>query len=304
MNRQSAFRFPEKKMLKGGLHCHTTRSDGRVSPEEVIRLHGENGYDFLALTDHRRYNFRDFAPDAGVLIVPGMEMDRGLFNRYGMCFHTVCIGPEKEKGNGFEQDQTFESGTVADQFEYQSVVDSLRAAGNLVIYCHPDWSCTPYTSFDRLKGCFAMEIWNSGCAIANGMDTNAYCWDDLLKEGVRIWGVATDDGHSREQHCKGWVRVAAEKNVSDILRALEAGEFYASCGPELYDFYVDDGNVTVKCSPAAQIRIITGTRPTAKKVGTGLTEMTVPLADAAAYVRAEITDDSGRMAWTNPIYLD
>ena len=149
-----------------------------------------------------------------------------------------------------------------------------------------------------------MEIWNSGCVIENGMDANAYCWDDLLREGVRIFGVATDDGHAREHHCKGWVRVAAEKDVSDILRALESGAFYSSCGPEICDFFVEDGQVTVKCSPASQIRIITGTRPTAKTTGEGLTEMTTPLRDAAAYVRAEITDDRGRMAWTNPIYLD
>jgi predicted metal-dependent phosphoesterase TrpH len=52
MKQQQAFAGSEK-MLKGGLHCHTTRSDGRGTPEEVIRLHHENGYDFLALTDHR-----------------------------------------------------------------------------------------------------------------------------------------------------------------------------------------------------------------------------------------------------------
>ena len=138
MLRQAAFLNPGKAMLKGGLHCHTTRSDGAMPPEEVIRLHGENGYDFLAITDHRRYNFRNFAPDAGVLIVPGMEMDQNLFNRFGMCFHMVCIGPEEGKGNAYTQDQTFERGEVADQFEYQAVVDEMRKAGNLVIYCHPD----------------------------------------------------------------------------------------------------------------------------------------------------------------------
>ena len=36
MKQQQAFAGSEK-MLKGGLHCHTTRSDGRGTPEEVIR---------------------------------------------------------------------------------------------------------------------------------------------------------------------------------------------------------------------------------------------------------------------------
>ncbi len=41
-----------KKWYKGNLHTHSTNSDGRLSPEEVIGLYREEGYDFLALTDH------------------------------------------------------------------------------------------------------------------------------------------------------------------------------------------------------------------------------------------------------------
>ena len=35
MIRQAAF-TGNARLLKGGLHCHTTRSDGRGTPEEVI----------------------------------------------------------------------------------------------------------------------------------------------------------------------------------------------------------------------------------------------------------------------------
>ena len=28
----------EHRMLKGGLHCHTTRSDGKGTPEEVAKV--------------------------------------------------------------------------------------------------------------------------------------------------------------------------------------------------------------------------------------------------------------------------
>ena len=71
MIRQNAFSGTHR-MLKGGLHCHTTRSDGRGSPEDVIRLHARNGYDFLALTDHRCYNYKNFAPETKITILPGM----------------------------------------------------------------------------------------------------------------------------------------------------------------------------------------------------------------------------------------
>ena len=42
MTRQAAF-TGSAPLLKGGLHCHTTRSDGAMSPEDVIRFHVQNG---------------------------------------------------------------------------------------------------------------------------------------------------------------------------------------------------------------------------------------------------------------------
>ena len=40
------------RFYRGNLHTHSTRSDGRLEPEEVIGRYKEQGYDFLALTDH------------------------------------------------------------------------------------------------------------------------------------------------------------------------------------------------------------------------------------------------------------
>ncbi len=228
MIRQQAF-IGAGKMLKGGLHCHTTRSDGALSPEDTIRLHAKNGYDFLAITDHRNYNFTNFAPDAGLTIIPGMEFDGDLPCDIGFrCFHTVCIGPEKADGNGYEQDQRFESAAPRDQFEYQPYLDRIHAKKNLTIHCHPQWSGTSAKYFEQLKGNFAMEVWNSGCALNIDMDTDAAYWDELLGQGIKIFGVATDDGHGAQTHCKGWVMVNAENSVSAILKALEEGKFYSS----------------------------------------------------------------------------
>ena len=164
-------------MLKGGLHCHTTRSDGRGTPEEVERLHARHGYDFLALTDHNFYNYADYAPETGLLIIPGMEIDAEIDSDLGMCFHSVCIGPAREKGNGFAQDQRSEHPHVKTWQEFQTRLDQVHAAKNLTLYCHPDWSRTPARSFENLQGNFAMEIWNTGCVMDNDMDKDAYAWD-------------------------------------------------------------------------------------------------------------------------------
>lgn len=302
--RQAAFTGENKKLLKGGLHCHTTRSDSKTTPEETIRQHAENGYDFLAITDHRYYNFKNFAPETGVLIMPGMEMDGNITSKDGMCLHVVAIGQAEDK-NGYKQDERFDSHPVEHQEEFQCVVDDMIEKGNLAIYCHPEWSCTPARSFDKIKGFTAFEIWNSGCVIENNEDTdNGYVWNELLRGGQKIFAVATDDGHCAEHHCKGWVRVNAEKNVASIFKALKDGAFYSSTGPEIYDFYMEDGVAHIKCSPCAYIKFHTGSYPTRffSDPNGNLTEVSFKIADHAEFVRVTIMDKEGRKAWTNPFF--
>jgi len=311
MKQQQAFAGSEK-MLKGGLHCHTTRSDGAVAPDEVIRLHYENGYDFLALTDHRFYNYANFAPEVPLTIIPGMEFDNTIASGKGFrCFHTVCIGPAKEDGNGYEQDERVLSGKAKNQEEYQPYLDEIHAKGNLTIYCHPEWSSTPARYFENQQGNFAMEIWNSGCAQADQMDMDAAYWDEILGQGKKIYGVAVDDGHAKANHCCGWVMVRAENNINAILDALKNGCFYSSCGPEIYNFYVEDNKAVVECSEAAFIRFHSDMHPTriVRSADGTLTraEFSLTNKDGALtydYIRAVVIDKDGKFAWTNPIFLD
>ncbi len=307
MKRQQAF-MGDEPTLKGGLHCHTTRSDGKGTPEEVIRLHYENGYSFLALTDHRLYNYQNYASDVPLTILPGMEYDNKFQGGCGFrCFHTVCLGPSKEDGNGYDQDQRLESGKALNQEEYQPYLDEIHRNNNLTIYCHPEWSSTPARYFDKLEGNFAMEIWNSGCVIENDMDTDAAYWDELLGQGKVIYGVATDDGHAMHQHCKGWVMVKAENNVNAILDALKNGKFYSSCGPEIYDFYIENDTAVIECSPACKVRFHSDMHPTKIFRGEGLTRVEFPLKgyfENYKYVRAVVIDKDGKFAWTNPIFKD
>lgn len=306
MIRQAAF-IDAKKRLKGGLHCHTTRSDGAGDPAEVIRKHKENGYDFLAVTDHRRYNYENFAPETDIIIIPGMEMDRNLPGPGIHCHHIVTIGPEKADGNPYEQDQRFETKNITTAAECQEMLDQLHADKQLTIYCHPEWSGVSAREFEELEGNFAMEIWNSGCAISDGVDTNAAYWDELLVQGKRLWGVATDDGHGMDHHCRGWVMVNSENNVAAIEQALVEGKFYASCGPEIYDFYVEGGKAYLKCSPVKQIQFVHFRAPyglVKAPEGETVCEGSVTLRDGLNYVRATVVDEKGRRAWTNPIFYD
>ena len=308
MTRQAAFEQTANRMLKGNLHAHSTRSDGSMTPDAVIRAYAERGYDFLALTDHRKYNYTDYAPETGVIIVPGMEMDRDLpkpGKACRHCFHTVCVGPAR--GNGFHQDDAFEKEPVADQFEYQeTMLDMIHEKNNLTIHCHPGWSGTPAREFEKLKGNFAIEVWNSACALSYDLDTDALYWDELLRQGIRIYGVANDDCHSLTHIGRGWIMANAGRDLDCILSALKDGAFYASCGPEIYDFYIEDGIAHLECSPVDHIRFnmdYTPTRIFREKDGTPVTHAEIAVEDYYTYIRASVVSADGTKAWTNPIFL-
>ena len=308
MTRQAAFEQTANRMLKGNLHAHSTRSDGSMTPDAVIRAYAERGYDFLALTDHRAYNYTDYAPEAGVIIVPGMEMDRDLpkpGKACRHCFHTVCVGPAR--GNGFLQDERYEKDVVADQAEYQAkMLDMIHEKNNLTIHCHPGWSGTPAREFEKLRGNFAIEVWNSVCALGYDLDTDALYWDELLRQGLRVYGVASDDCHGPAHIGHGWINVNAARDLDSILSALKNGAFYASCGPEIHDFYVEDGVAHLACGPVDRIRFnmdYTPTKICRSEDGTPITHAEIAVDDYYTYIRASVVDADGRKAWTNPIFL-
>ncbi len=299
--RQTAFLAPGR-FLKGNLHCHTTRSDGKGATEMVIRLFEQAGFDFLALTDHRLYNYKNFVPGSNLLILPGMELDATVPCAGVHCVHVVSVGAEAD--NGFSQDQSFPSLYVSHVGEAQPLIDQVKAAGNLPILCHPQWSGIGESEIEELNDFSLMEIWNSACATEDGLDAHAAYWDELLCHGRRIYGVASDDAHQVYQHGLGFVRVKAEKKASSILQALKAGAFYASCGPEIYDFYVEDGVAHVLCSPVSQIRFRNFRVPYAQINGTNMRAGQIKVQEGSDYIRAEVVDAQGRQAWTNPIFLD
>jgi predicted metal-dependent phosphoesterase TrpH len=65
-------------MLHYDLHCHSTRSDGVLSPTDVVRRAAARGVDVLALTDHDELaglgEAEATAREAGIALVAGAEL--------------------------------------------------------------------------------------------------------------------------------------------------------------------------------------------------------------------------------------
>ena len=135
-------------------------------------------------------------------------------------------------------------------------------------------------------------------------------WDMLLREGKRVYAIACDDTHGKTakgDRFGGWIMVNCESLTKEsLLSALRSGNFYASCGPEIHDVWIEDEQVHIKCSPCSEIHVVT--YPPRGKAhyaeGELLTELTYPLKGGESYVRVECVDENGNPAWTNAIFLD
>ncbi len=61
-------------MKRFDLHCHTTYSDGTLSPDQLIALAREKGLSGLSITDHDTFQAYFEVKDCGFPVIPGVEI--------------------------------------------------------------------------------------------------------------------------------------------------------------------------------------------------------------------------------------
>jgi hypothetical protein len=100
--------------------------------------------------------------------------------------------------------------------------------------------------------------------------------------------------------------IKSEKlDYESIAKALVDRNFYATCGPEIHELWVEDGVVHVKCSPAMRIEFVTGTRHSyalMAKDDAGVTAAEFEILPTDKYVRVTVTDFNDDSANTNAYF--
>lgn len=306
MTRLSAFTAPGR-FWRGNLHTHSTRSDGVVAPEEVCRRYRDEGYDFLALTDHfiglYGYPIVDTLPmrTNGFTTILGAELHSGPMAN-GELWHILAVGLPAD----FAPPQTPDFGVYPGMETGPELAARAVAAGAFVAIAHPQWSGMTLADARSITAAHAVEIYNHGCAVGCDRPDGFAIADLLLSEGRQLTMVATDDAHFYEpDHFGGWVMVKSEANEPDaLLAALKRGDFYSSQGPELRDVRLEGDVVVVESSAVVSV-IAMGQGTGAKAVhGASMTRAEVPLArlDTSPWLRVAVVDAAGRRAWSNPIW--
>jgi hypothetical protein len=290
------------QFYRGNLHTHSTNSDGRHPPEDVIAFYRNAGYDFLALTDHflERYGWTisDTRPlradDFATLIAAELHAPR---TKVGELWHIKAVGLPLD----FTPPVNGETGPEL----------AARAAetGAFIGLVHPSWYGLTTEDARQIPFAHAIEIYNHGSAVEVDRGSDWPFCDLLLNDGWRLSGYASDDAHHLTHDCLGgWVQVKAPSLDPDlILAGLKQGHYYSSQGPEIADIAVaeDGAEVRIACSPATTVAI-TGRGARSQSLrGEALEAAVFPLGRfEGSYFRVTVIDEAGRKAWSNPIWLD
>ena len=298
------------KLYKGNTHLHTTLSDGKMTPEEAFDKYKKLGYSFVVLTDHiryfnsKRYDTKDF------IVIPGVEIHVEHDWENNRDHHLVGMY-DPSKGETFPDGHVFEVPQVKPFAleEAQERIDLLKANANLAIYTHPIWSNIEPEDLITLKNYDLLEIWNHESVFWSDSGNGTFHWDYLLRNGCHMNGVASDDLHQKDDRCLGgYILVQAESLTNEaISKAMLEGNFYSSTGPEIDEFYIDEGTIFAKGSKCRNIAFITNSRNRkywGENPGDTISSASHPLADDVTYVRVEFQDFEGNKAWSNPIYID
>jgi hypothetical protein len=266
---------------KANLHCHTNLSDGDFTPEQVKQLYLEKGYSIVAYTDHRNFITHNDLTDENFLALNGYEWEiheepyfQGKRDTRAMHSCVIASSPQmttpvcyhREKysyqKNSYENRVLVKFDPNVPDFEREYSTECVntffktaRDAGFFVTYNHPTWNGETYETYIAYENMHAFEIFNAGCYNGGYEEYNPRVFDDFLRGGKKLFCIAADDMHHKHDVGCGFVMIKADKlEYCTVMKALFDGQFYSSTGPEIKELYIEDDMVTIKTSPAKQIK--------------------------------------------------
>ncbi len=205
---------------RANFHAHTTRSDGRMDPADVIDAYHEAGYSILAITEHDHYiegitwpwNMWDRDPaQLGMLAVQGNEIFQ--FNDVGSLL------------NGYDH-----SPPGLSKEELEEGLSEIASNHGLAMFYHPGRSGEKpgwYVDFFKRYGILlGLEVFNQG----DRFPTDRLTWDRVLGRTMParpVWGFSNDDSH-RAEHLFGNYQVMLMEELSEksLRRTLRGGTFF------------------------------------------------------------------------------
>ena len=327
-----SFITPDTKQYRANLHSHSTLSDGRLTPEELVQAYREAGYSILAITDHEApYDHTDLSTPE-FLLLTGYEAyirpsHTCAYDPYKAEVHLNLLAKDPHNVGIVGYDPHFckylpqelarqrpHLGELGPRRYYQAYIqefiDDAILGGYLVAYNHPCWSMEAEEAVLSYEGCYSLEVFNTGSQCINGYESNMALYDKFLRRGKFLYLHGADDNHNHKPFgdllCDSfgaWTQVLAKDlRYASVIEALEKGWFYASTGPTITNLTFAGGHVTLDCTPAQRI-IAHGSPKRTWNVynpdGSPLTHAEFDLPEGTPYVYFSVLTADGKAAHTH-----
>lgn len=333
---------------KGNTHAHTRWDNGDALPEEVAGWYRDHGYHFLALSDHNQNNamtgeerwlegtggrvrLRTFAELAASLDRPGRFL----------------LLPGEELGDSFEGKLIHHNIINGDRIILPPGGSSVREELSRAVHAAPSRTAIVHLNHPNLGWAVNaedlaavpderfFEVYNGNPVADNAGDaghpSTEKMWDLVLTarlrsgQGPLLYGVASDDAHhyggkGAARPGRGWVMVRSnELSALALVRAMAAGDFYASTGVTLREVCAEKDRIEIEVDPrpgAEYVIRFVGSSRSGGAVGRVLAEVKGSRAvyrftGDELYVRAIVTSDQPprdpsrpeelETAWVQPV---
>lgn len=326
-----------KTWYKGNAHTLLC-GHADTSPEAVTKWYHERGYNFLCLSEHNQ--FIDPAtvkmPDGkrdDFILIPGEEITGGMMAHTTALNINGLVDPRLQQPEGASKTRVI-----------QAHVHGTEQQNGRAILNHPNFHYMHEASDIRpVEGLHMFELYNGHPAVHNFGDEEHISvealWDQLLTDGMLIFGVSSDDAHQFQslgpEHSnpgRGWVMVQADELTPDaITEAMYQGRFYATSGVILNKAEANEGQISVRVDKGATELELSSSFVLGHRVAEGMPGYSIQFIGAggkvlekrqgtnasfsvpsdSGYVRAKVTytrsvedEYENFYAWMQPVFTD
>lgn len=300
----------EGNFYKANMHCHTTLSDGKLTPEKVKEEYEKRGYQVVAFVDggkncpHQELTTKNF------LALAGFEAEFKEKEALSVTFYDS----DPDKMQKEKTDIFMPEGTREDITSINAYIKKMNQLGFLASVSHPYRSMQTYGQYTGLQGLFAMEIHHYHSELEGLYGYSPQVYDEMLRQGKKLSCLSTDGnrneypmGHPLCDSFGGFIKIKARQlTYPAVMEALKQGNFYSSMGPEIHSLYIEGRELVVKTSPVAKIYVKTEGRNCHIKVaplGETLVEARFPLTGREGYMRVVCRSENGLYTDSNAYFL-
>ena len=302
--------LPENgNLYKANLHCHSTVSDGKFTPEELKSMYMEHGYHAIAYTDHRSCVPHPDLTDEIFVALTGIEIAFGIRKATSIHICGIARDPMAEVKIPDEP--------MDDIHKINAGIRRLNQEGYITTLNHPRWSAMSAKTLEAIGDVANIEVLNGYELIQDGYGDSSACYELELRRGRMVRPIAADDSHTASkpgepgyEYFQGFTMLkATELTYDSLINALDTGAFFASTGPVFKNLWIDNGTLHVECSPVCGVYVhgqLYSHRAAVIDGRDSIEMVDIPLGETfnnSSFLFAQIVDTNGKRAWSAPFQL-